>query len=129
MASLKPEIHHSSQQIRLLSITKTNFLMMLREITAIFYEHCMQHIAGAFPLCASTSMPATLSTNVHMTHAVNHHQECSGAFQTSKTEASAFNQPQQPSQVKPCQNKPSQRTTGMSTCTKCLEHVSIPWSV
>lgn len=75
IASLKPEIHHNSQQIHFLSITKTNSLMMLREITAIFYGHCMKHIAGVFPLYASTSVPATLSTNVRMTHAVNHHQE------------------------------------------------------
>jgi len=69
----------------------------------------MQHIAGTFPLCASASMPATLSTNVH---------------RTSNTEASAFNPRQQPNQA-----KPSQRTIGMSTCTKCLEHVNIPWPV
>jgi len=30
MASLKPEIHHSSQQLHFLPITKTNILMMLR---------------------------------------------------------------------------------------------------
>jgi hypothetical protein len=101
MASLKPEIHHSSQHIHFLSITKTNFFMMLRVIIAIFYEHCMKHTAGTFPLYASTSMPATLSTNIHMTQAVNHHQECSGAFRSSKTEASAFNPLQQPSQAKP----------------------------
>jgi hypothetical protein len=70
MASLKPDIHHSSQQIHFLSITRTNFLMMLREITAIFYEHFMQHIAGAFVVYVSTSMPATLSTITHVNYAV-----------------------------------------------------------
>lgn len=125
-ASLKPEIHHSSQQIHFLSITKTNFLMMLREITAIFYEHCMQHIAGAFPLYASTSMPATLSTNVHMTHAVNHHQECSGTFRTSNTEVSAFNPPQQTSQAKPKSKRDADLHQALGACQHPLVCLAIP---
>jgi hypothetical protein len=99
MTSLKPEIHHTSQQIHFLSITKTNFLMMLKEITAIFYEYCMKHIVGAFPLHASTSLPSILSTNVCMTHAVQYFQECLGEFRTGNTEASAFIPLQQPSQA------------------------------
>jgi len=100
--------------------------MMLREITAIFYEHCMKHIAGAFPLYASTSMPATLSTNVHMTHAVNHQQDCSGAFRTSNTEASAFNPLQQPSQAKPSQAKPkSNRDIDLHQVLRACQHLLV----
>jgi hypothetical protein len=76
------------------------YKVMLKEITAIFYENCMKHIAGAFPLHASTSLPATLSTNICTTHAVQHYQECSGGFRTGNTEAPAFIPPQHSSQAK-----------------------------